>query len=54
MLREAELEQRRMREEQKQEELRLKEQFRVKMLEALAEQERLDQLAREKRRMKEQ
>ena len=42
-----------MREAQRQEEARLEGQFRVKMLERLAEQDKLDQLAREKKRMRE-
>jgi len=54
MLREAAAEQRAMKDQQKQEERYLEEQFRMRMLERLAEQEKLEQLAREKKRMKEQ
>jgi len=43
-----------MKDKQKQEEKYLEEQFRVRMMERMAEQEKLEQMAREKKRMKEQ
>lgn len=54
MIKEAEVQQRMLKEKQKQDEIYLEEQFRIRMLQRLAEQEKLDQMAREKKRMKEQ
>lgn len=52
MLRKAEIEQLEMKKRQREEEDYLEKQFRIKMLERLAEQDRTDQLTMERRRQK--